>query len=121
VNAIALFQQAAESVKPPTDVTYRSWADLALIAIFIFFALYKAIRLQKSTRLGWSMATYNVVLALLFLVGVFIIPAVDLPARVEAAILTGGRISLVLAILWTVFEVEMGRKRVRGGADAFGP
>jgi protein-S-isoprenylcysteine O-methyltransferase Ste14 len=121
VNAIALFQQAAEGVSPPNQVTYRNWADVILIAIFIVFAIYKAIRLQKTTRLGWSMATYNVVLALLFFIGVFVIPSTAWPDRTDSIILTGGRISLVLAIIWTVYEVEMGRKRIRDGADAFGP
>jgi predicted transporter len=97
-------------ITPPQEVTYRSWFDVILIAAFVFFAFYKAIRLVKSTRLGWSFAAYNACMGLLFLLGVFIVPAVGWDRRFEELLLTCGRISVLVTIVWSIYEVEMSRQ-----------
>lgn len=89
----------------------REWYDTVLIALFIFFATYKAIRLRKTTRLGWSFATYNVILAFLFFLSAFFLPFVDWDYRLEAALMTSGRVTMVIAIFWCVVEVELSRRR----------
>jgi hypothetical protein len=106
--SIAMFAE-----RPPTTVVYRNWVDLALGALFIFFATYKGIRLVKTTRLGWSFAIYNFVLAMLFFSSLFLWPNTHFPPPVEGAVSTMLRVALVLSIAWCVGEVELSRKSLR--------
>lgn len=95
----------------------REWYDTVLIALFIFFATYKAIRLRKTTRLGWSFAAYNLFLAFLFFMSAFFLPWVNWNHEFEGYLMTTLRVLMVTAIFWCVVEVELSRKRsnVRDG------
>jgi hypothetical protein len=84
----------------------REWYDTAILAIYIVFGYYKGIRLDKTSRLAWSFASYNHVVATVFLTSIFILPLLPLPDFIEGMILTGGRLSLVAGIGWCIFEVE---------------
>lgn len=88
-------------------------ADTIIAFFFICFAIYKAVRLVKTTRLGWSFAFYNLVLAALFSLAIFVLPHTNYPVRVDGAILTIARAALLVAIIWCVVEVELSRKEMR--------
>jgi hypothetical protein len=101
-------------VSPPQVVVYRSWLDVILVAGFIFFAFYKAFRIVKGTRLGWALGIYNFCIGVLFLLGIFVLPAVDLPTHVEEGIMTVGRALVLASIIWSVYEVELTRGEMIG-------
>jgi hypothetical protein len=102
------------AITPPQAVVYRSWFDVILIGAFIFFAFYKAFRIVKGTRLGWALGAYNFCMGILFFIGIFLLPSVNCPYHVEEFIITFSRLSVLITIIWSVYEVEVTRGEMIG-------
>ncbi len=80
----------------------REWYDIVLLILMVLFMALKAVLLSRESRLGWSMAVYNGLLAAVFLHSLLrpFIPSIDIPWIISLE-----RLAICGVVIWNVYEL----------------